>query len=70
MSMSLVWMIEDRNAPRGRWWSGFGYSYEPNEAIRFARKEDADKVILTVLADEPYSLIATEHIWNDNTIDT
>lgn len=61
-----VWLIEDKYAPRGRWWCGYGYSYEANEAIRFARKDDADKVILTALANETFTLIATEHMWHNN----
>lgn len=60
---AIVWLIEDRDAPRGRWWRGSGYSYEANEAIRFSRKDDAEKVILTTLAHEPFKLIATDHIW-------
>ena len=60
---TTAWLIEDQCAPQARWWRGVGFSTDANEAIRFARKEDADKVILTTLTDVDFPLIATDHGW-------
>lgn len=67
-----AWLIEEDSeaGPNGRWWRGGNkwnadnFSADANEAIRFARKEDAEKVIRTTLADEAYRLVATEHGWS------
>ena len=61
--MKLAWLIEDELGPQARWWCGESYSTDANEAIRFCRKEDAEKVIRTILASREFSLIATEHGW-------
>lgn len=58
-----AWLIEDKFAPEARWWRGAGYTKDASLAIRFARKIDAERVMLTVLANEPFELYATEHIW-------
>lgn len=64
--MTTAWLIEDRFAPGPRWWHGAGYSSDANEAVRFARKVDAQRVILTTLLNEDFPLIATEHGWYED----
>lgn len=66
--MTIAWLIEDKYTPHVRWWAGYGYSSDANEAIRFARKEDANRVILTVLAHETFTLHAVEHGWHDGDV--
>lgn len=58
--MGFAWLIE---TSQSSWWSGNGYSTDANEAVRFSRKEDAEKVISTALDNEMLALIATEHGW-------
>lgn len=60
-----AWMIERRSVIGNEsapplWWDGRDFSPDPNAGIRFARKEDAQKVIDT------HGLMhstATDHGW-------
>ena len=61
----VAWLVESE--PDGLWWDGRFvsrgidprfFTRDPNEAIRFARREDAEKV-----ASSSSALKATEHIW-------
>jgi hypothetical protein len=64
--MKIAWLIEDEFAPQARWWCGGDrFSNDAEEAIRFSRKQDADKVRLTTLADTRFPLISTEHAWTE-----
>jgi hypothetical protein len=56
----FVWLIEHAN---GAYWDGRGntFHHDPNEAVRFARKEDAERVIGWLLRGEP--VVAREHGW-------
>lgn len=66
------WMIERRTLPP-LWWTGDHirhedqreWSSDPNECIRFARKEDAEMVMVGVLGLKLPSpnVEATEHGW-------
>lgn len=63
-----AWMIERRaeignesSAPL--WWDSCKFSPDPNQGIRFARKEDADKVIAAMGF---MHTIATDHKWFDS----
>jgi hypothetical protein len=60
----FAWLIE--RTDNGTYWDGRGIeSWHPaNEwAVRFARKEDAERVIYWLLANEP--VVAREHGWFD-----
>lgn len=59
------WLVESVTGPM--WWDGRflsrgidprHFTTDPNEAVRFARKEDAERV-----ARQSSALLATEHIW-------
>lgn len=63
--MKITWLIEDQFAQQVRWWRGEGFSTDANEAVRFARREDAEKVIMTVLARTEFPLVAIEHGWHE-----
>ena len=61
----VAWLVESE--PGGLWWDGRFvsrgidprfFTRDPNEAIRFARREDAEKV-----ASSSSALKATEHMW-------
>jgi hypothetical protein len=66
--MVIAWLIEDEFAPQARWWCGGDvFSTDANSAVRFSRKEDADRVRLTTLARTEFPLVATEHGWHDET---
>ena len=59
------WLIERNDKPSPLWWCGHssrGMEWTPNslEAIRFARKVDADMVNVTMLAS---CGVTTEHYW-------
>ncbi len=68
-----AWLIESRYKNDVYWWKGkyFNFSFSPwssdsLEAIRFSRKEDAEKVIKilsTVSNYDDYSVYATDHVW-------
>lgn len=62
---SVAWLVESE--PGGLWWDGRFvsrgidprfFTRDPNEAVRFARREDAEKV-----AASSSALKATEHVW-------
>lgn len=62
---SVAWLVESE--PGGLWWDGRFvsrgidprfFTRDPNEAVRFARREDAEKVAASSIA-----LKATEHVW-------
>ncbi len=62
------WLIERQLGGRAIWWRatptcGRTWTTDANEAVRFARKEDAQKVMFTW--SDPFfrGAIATEHMW-------
>lgn len=64
-AQQVAWLVESE--PGGLWWDGRFvsrgidprfFTRDPNEAIRFARREDAEKV-----AASSSALKATEHVW-------
>lgn len=62
------WLIERITRHVPFYWTGkslqehgHGFSHDPNDAVRFAREEDALKVLNGVLAG--YGVVR-QHIWN------
>lgn len=64
-----AWLIESKFNGPPSWWAGgaisdegvfagSGFTTDPNEAVRFARKEDAERV-----ANGRHMVFVTEHIW-------
>ena len=58
------WLIEfTGGAPS--WWDGRGPDtgmFDANEAVRFARREDAERVLYWIVTRRP--AIVTEHLWS------
>jgi len=58
------WLIENAGGLAPAYWDGRGWNtfhYNPNEAVRFARKEDADRVKVWICQNS--ALLSTEHAW-------
>ena len=55
------WLIENDWNERPEWWRPLKWTTDANEAVRFARKEDAERVIREMLFANAH---ATEHIWS------
>jgi hypothetical protein len=58
------WMIEIQGKPV--WWTGRNwlFSADPNDGIRFARREDGERILRNLVLDglrEP--CVVTEHLW-------
>lgn len=70
--METGWLIETQFSGITKWWTGAwgqreempGWTTDPNECVRFARKEDAEKVIKHTLKWDDGSIFATEHVWS------
>lgn len=63
MPDETAWLIE---RPNGFWWAGaYDSDFSPSHeaAIRFSRREDAERVIRGLMRHHPTPPIATEHIW-------
>ncbi len=54
-------MIERVASPGCEWWTGDGWSRDPNAGIRFARELDAQRVIAALKIGD-YAF-ATSHMW-------
>jgi len=67
MNDEIGWLIEAQHGgPSPMWWDGSGYTPDSLLAVRFARKLDAERVILKAIAPGWVAgalPIATEHIW-------
>lgn len=52
-----------------RWWAGGAWSTDVHQAIRFARREDAERARVTWLHDQTVQAqtIVTEHMWCSQT---
>lgn len=63
----IGWLIErqDTVSVRALWWTGLGWTTESLDAVRFAREQDANKVIATRRFAElcDATVTATEHMW-------
>lgn len=58
-----AWLVE-LTGPYPLWWVGIGFSQEPNSALRFARRIDAERAIKMLVGREfAPKCIATEHQW-------
>lgn len=67
------WLIEwpQKGGQNARWWcGGYGWEYATDRAVRFCRKEDAERVINTIICGDPRQpdvvfdcIIATDHEW-------
>ena len=71
MVREIGWLIE--SAGRREYWTGnskidFKLAFgKHDEAVRFARFQDAERVRLTILNNP--DLISTEHVWLDGAMD-
>jgi hypothetical protein len=59
-----VWLIE----ANGSYWDGRStdagaFSRNANDAVRFSRFEDAEKVKYWLLGDYAFALKTTQHVW-------
>lgn len=64
MTNELGWVIESVKDGQVVYWDGHGtFSFSPDhmEAVRFARKQDAERVIPNVCYFQPIKV--TEHMW-------
>ena len=66
---ATAWLIERRSIGEHRmWWVADARCQQwgtANQAVRFSRKEDAERIIHGLLAADAEMLIATEHSWLD-----
>ena len=62
---NTAWLIEMRNYVHlvPAWWGGtrYGWRHDANEAVRFCRQEDAERVIESM--PWKHNAIATQHSW-------
>lgn len=63
---AFVWMLELPTVTGPSWWAGAStWSYDPHEGVRFARKEDAERVrdsgSLLLAPMYAHEVVATEH---------
>lgn len=62
---TTAWLIEmkDYVHPVPAWWGGarYGWRHDANEAVRFCRQVDAERVIESM--PWRYMAIATQHSW-------
>ncbi len=56
-----AWLIEMKSENKPSWWTGSGWSSDANDAIRFVRQQDADKIILYEMESLMWRAVATEH---------
>jgi len=60
-----AWLIERTEGGRAVWWTGSYWTTDSREAIRFARRIDAERAIPGWLGGTWRSLArATEHVWS------
>lgn len=60
--METGWLIEVSSAmPTPIWWMGYRWTRNANEAVRFARKQDAQQVID---AFQMTGAVPLEHSWD------
>lgn len=64
---STVYLIELRGSLT--WWDGRGpdtFHYDPNQAVRFARRVDAERVLCWIISESRREeCTVTEHSWID-----
>lgn len=64
----VAWLIETAPEP-GKdplWWTGLSVaplSHDSEQAVRFARRRDAERVIATILPTWRQDFVATQHEW-------
>ena len=70
MGAETGWLIENTIAGRAVWWQarndcGRTWTTDASNAVRFARKEDAERVIGALHAFDDFlsDAIATDHMW-------
>lgn len=66
IEIEFGWLIEFREANRPTWWDGRGpntSTNDANDAIRFSRKQDAERVASLGFMKRKY--IITEHSWSN-----
>ena len=57
----IAWLIERTDQGYPSWWTGADWTTDPNQAVRFARAVDAQRVIATHGQHPPTHAI--EHMW-------
>ena len=67
MEKELGWLIEtgDHNYWNGRYANSDGFTHNPNDAVRFARFEDAERVLFGLLESYKVFLVSRQHSWVD-----
>lgn len=62
-----AWLVEGKIGCVPRWWTGLGVQFsDANSAIRFSRREDAERAIRSMLPRDHvivFEVRATEHQW-------
>jgi hypothetical protein len=67
MARDTAWLIETGDH---KYWNGKradqdGFTHDPNDAVRFARFEDSERVIYWLLEQFKVFLVSREHAWLD-----
>lgn len=68
MATEFGWLIEDgaSEVSKPRYWSGIGWDYDHNRAIRYARRIDAENEAVGLDDTElPHRHRICEHGWDD-----
>jgi hypothetical protein len=65
MAEELAWLIEtgDHKYWNGRHANADGFTSDPNDAVRFARFEDSERVIYWLMEKFKVFLVSRQHKW-------
>ncbi len=61
------WLIEtgDHKYWNGKHADADGFTHDPNEAVRFARFEDGERIVHWLMGKYSVFLVTREHVWLD-----
>lgn len=67
MARETAWVIETGDH---KYWNGKaanqdGFTHDPNDAVRFARFEDGERIIYWLMEEFKVFLVTREHVWLD-----
>lgn len=65
LSSATAWLIEYRN-PQPAWWDGVRFTHDSLKAVRFARREDAERSVFAVDDQHRDDCVVTEHVWTSS----
>ena len=67
MARETGWMIEtgDHKYWNGKRANADGFTHDPNDAVRFARFEDGERVIHWLMREFHVFLVTRQHVWID-----